>query len=395
MASQAPTHKALWTDVFLNETHKTLAVAARDFARREIAPHARRIDDEHKFPSEIIKSMGELGFMGIMVPEQWGGAGLDTMSYTVALEEISVACASTSVVMSVNNSLACQPILSFGTESQKERFLKPMASGQALGCYCLSEPGSGSDAAAMKTRAVKKGKKWILNGVKNFITNGREANFAVVYAIVDPDKKHKGIGAFIVDSSLKGYSVGKVEDKLGIRGSSTTQIVLENVEVDEDCLLGNENEGFKVAMSTLDGGRIGIACQAVGIARAALEEATLYALERQAFGKPISDLGAIQEHLAKMSTGLDASRLLMRAAAQKKDNKEPYAREAATAKLFASEACMDITTRGIQVLGGYGYTRDYPMERHFRDAKITEIYEGTSEIQRIVIARSLVKEMQS
>jgi butyryl-CoA dehydrogenase len=333
--------------------------------------------------------------MGIMVPEQWGGAGLDTMSYTVALEEISVACASTSVVMSVNNSLACQPILSFGTESQKERFLKPMASGQALGCYCLSEPGSGSDAAAMKTRAVKKGKKWILNGVKNFITNGREANFAVVYAIVDPDKKHKGIGAFIVDSSLKGYSVGKVEDKLGIRGSSTTQIVLENVEVDEDCLLGNENEGFKVAMSTLDGGRIGIACQAVGIARAALEEATLYALERQAFGKPISDLGAIQEHLAKMSTGLDASRLLMRAAAQKKDNKEPYSREAATAKLFASEACMDITTRGIQVLGGYGYTRDYPMERHFRDAKITEIYEGTSEIQRIVIARSLVKEMQS
>jgi butyryl-CoA dehydrogenase len=392
-AAPNPKRNALWSDVFLSDDHKLLAEMARDFARREIEPLAEKIDREHLFPREILRQMGTLGFMGMMVPVEWGGAGLDTLSYVTVLEEISVACASTSVVMSVNNSLACAPLVKFGTAEQKERFLKPMASGEKLGCYCLSEPGSGSDAAAMKTRAVKKGDKWILNGVKNFITNGREADFAIVYAIVDPDKKHKGIGAFVVDAKSKGYSVGKVEDKLGICGSSTTQIVLENVEVPESCLLGSENDGFKVAMSTLDGGRIGIACQAVGIARSALEEATAYSLEREAFGKPIADLGAIQIHLADMATKTDAARLLMRAAASLKDADKPFGKQAAQAKLFASETCMEVSTRGIQVLGGYGYTKDYAMERHFRDAKITEIYEGTSEIQRIVIARSLVKEL--
>jgi butyryl-CoA dehydrogenase len=386
-------YKPLWSDVFLSDEHRAMAEAARDFAQREIAPLAARIDEQHEFPHEIVRQLGQMGYLGIMVDSEWGGAGLDTLAYTAVLEEISVACASTSVIMSVNNSLACHPIQAFGTREQKERFLPALARGEKLGCYCLSEPGSGSDAAAMKTRAVKKGGSWVLNGVKNFITNGREADVAVVYAIVDPSKGARGIGAFIVESDRKGYSVGKVESKLGINGSSTTQIVLENVEVPGENLLGAEDQGFKIAMNTLDGGRIGIAAQAVGIARAALEGAARYALEREAFGRPIAELGAIQEHLARMSTRTDAARLLMRAAAVKKDSKRPFSREAATAKLAASEAAMDVTTRGIQVLGGYGYTKDYPMERHFRDAKITEIYEGTSEIQRIVIARALTKEV--
>jgi butyryl-CoA dehydrogenase len=385
--------KPFLSDAFLTPDHQTLAQSARDFAKKEIAPQAARIDEKHEFPKAIVKQLGELGFLGMMADPEWGGSGLDTLSYSVALEEISAACASTGVIMSVNNSLACHPLNKFGTKEQKEEFLRPLATGQKLGCYCLSEPGSGSDAAAMKTRAVKKGNKWILNGVKNFITNGREAEIAIVYAIVDPDKKHKGIGAFIVPSNSKGYSVGKVENKLGISGSSTTQIVLENVELPEHCLLGSENDGFKIAMNTLDGGRIGIATQAVGIARAAVEEATAYSLVREAFGRPIAELGAIQIHLADMATKLEAARLLTRAAAVRKDAGLSFSREAAQAKLFASEACMEITTRGIQVLGGYGYTKDYAMERHFRDAKITEIYEGTSEIQRIVIARNLVKEL--
>lgn len=388
-----PQKKEIFSDVFLSEDHKLLAETAREFARKEIRPKAEEIDRNHRFPEEIIAQMSELGFMGIMTPAEWGGAGLDTLAYVTVMEEIGVECASTSVVMSVNNSLVCAPLEKYGTNDQKERYLRDLASGKKLGCYCLSEPGSGSDAAAMKTKAEKKNGKWVLNGVKNFITNGAQADVALVYCITDPSAGHRGITCFIVDSNLKGYSVGKVEDKLGITGSSTTQIILENVELDESQMLGAEGEGFKVAMSTLDGGRIGIACQAVGIARAALEEATQYSLEREAFGKPIADLGAIQIHLADMSTKTDAARLLMRAAAVKKDSGVRVSKEAAQAKLFAAEACMEVTTRGIQVLGGYGYTKDYPMERHFRDAKITEIYEGTSEIQRIVIARSLVKEI--
>ncbi len=389
--AQAPTHQAIWSDTFLSEEHLALAQMARDFSRKEVAPVAEKIDREHKFPREIITQLGELGFMGIMIPEKWGGAGLDTLAYVTAMEEIGVSCASTSVIMSVNNSLVCAPIYKFGNDDQKEKYLKQLAPAKKLGCYCLSEPGSGSDASAMKTKAVLKNGKWVLNGVKNFITNGKEAEVAVVFAITDPAAGHRGITCFIVESKQKGYSIGKVEDKLGIAGSSTTQIVLENVEVDESNVLGKVGEGFKVAMSTLDGGRIGIACQAVGIARASLEEAVVYATQREAFGKTIADLGAIQIHLADMSTKTDAARLLMRAAALQKDQGKDFSRAAAEAKLFASETAMEVSTRGIQVLGGYGYTKDYPMERHFRDAKITEIYEGTSEIQRIVIARSLVK----
>lgn len=392
MASQAPTH-SIFSDSFLNEEHNSIVELARNFANKEIRPIAEKIDKEHFYPTAIIQQMSEMGLMGMMVEPKWGGAGMDTLSYVSALEEISVACASTSVVMSVNNSLVCHPIQKFGTELQKEKYLKDLATGKKLGCYCLSEPSTGSDAAAMKTRAVKKGNKWILNGVKNFITNGKEAEVAVVYAIVDPDKGHKGIAAFLVESSMKGYSVGKIEDKLGINGSSTTQIILENVELPEENLLGGENDGFKIAMNTLDGGRIGIATQAIGIGRACLEEALQYSLEREAFGKNIVQHGAIQNYLADMSTNIDAARLLARSAALKKDRGEVYSREAAQAKLFASESCMNAATKGIQILGGYGYMREYSMERHFRDAKITEIYEGTSEIQRLVITSNLVKEI--
>lgn len=382
----------VWSDAFLSPEHVSLAEAARDFANREIRPIAARIDDKHEYPREVVRQMAQMGYLGMMVPPEWDGAGVDALGYVAVLEEISVACASTAVIMSVNNSLACSPLVAFGTDAQKEEFLKPLARGDKIGCYCLSEPGSGSDAAAMKTRAVKKGNKWILNGVKNFITNGREAETAIVYAIIDPAKKHKGIAAFVVDAKSKGYTVAKTEHKLGINGSSTAQIILENVEVPESNLLGAEDEGFKVAMATLDGGRIGIGCQAVGIARACVEEAVKYSLEREAFGRPIAELGAIQIHLADMATKTDAARLLVRAAAHKKDLKQPHSRQAAEAKLFASETCMEVATRGIQVLGGYGYIKEYAMERHFRDAKITEIYEGTSEIQRIVIARNLAKE---
>jgi butyryl-CoA dehydrogenase len=389
------TRSNFWSDIFLAPEHIELAEMARKFAQKEITPKAAEIDSQHRFPSEIISQMAEMGFMGIMVAPEWGGAGLDALSYTTVLEEISVACASTSVIMSVNNSLVCHPIEKYGSKEIKEEFLKDLATGKKLGCYCLSEPGSGSDAAGMKTTAVKKGNKWILNGVKNFITNGKQADVAVVYAIIDPTKKHKGIGAFVVDAKAKGYSVGKVEDKLGINGSSTTQIILENVEVSENALIGKEEDGFKIAMDTLDGGRIGIATQAVGIARAVLEEATLYSLERKAFGQEIAHFGSIQNYLADIATNTDAARLLVRAAAKKKDSGQRYSREASEAKLFAAEKCMESAVKGVQILGGYGYIKEYAMERHFRDAKITEIYEGTSEIQRLVIANSLYKDCTS
>lgn len=385
----------IWSDTFLSEDHIMIAEAARDIAQKEIAPQAATTDKEHRFPREIVSKLSELGFMGISVPTDWDGAGMDTLAYTAAMEEVSVACASTGVIMSVNNSLVCEPILKFGNEQQKEKYLKPLARGEKLGCFALSEPDSGSDAAAMTTKAVKKDGKWILNGVKNWITNGLEADVAIVFALTEPEKKHKGISAFIVENTFKGYQAAKPEDKLGIRGSSTTQILLDDCEVPEENLIGEVNSGFKVAMATLDCGRIGIACQAVGIARASLENALAYSNERKAFGKPINQLGAIQIHLADMSTKIDAARLLIREAALMKDQGKPYGRQSAQAKLYASEVAMEVTTRGIQVLGGFGYTTEYPQERFFRDAKITEIYEGTSEIQRLVISRYLVKELES
>lgn len=364
---------------------------ARDFAQKEVAPKAAELDEKAQFPAVHLKKMAELGFMGMMIPQEWGGAGLDTMSYVLVLEEIAAACASTAVTMSVNNSLYCGPILKFGTEAQKKKYLPPFAGGAKLGAYALSEPGTGSDAANQKTVAKKSGGKYLLNGRKNFITNGPNADAMLVYAMTAPEKKHKGISCFIVEKSFKGFSIGKIEKKLGICASSTSEIVLEDCEVPAENLLGEEGNGFTVAMNTLDSGRIGIGTQAVGIARAAFEHARDYSKEREAFGQPISNFQAIQHFLADMAVKIDASRLLVWRAAWLKDRGIPFTKEAAMAKLHASEAAMWVTTKAVQVLGGYGYVKDYPVERYFRDAKITEIYEGTSEIQRLVIARSVLK----
>ena len=376
-------------DLFLlNETQRMIRESAEDFARREVAPKAAELDQTGRFPKEIIEQLASMGFMGMMVPEQYGGAGLDSMSYAIAMEIISAACASTGVIMSVNNSLVCAPINSYGSEEQKLKYLQPLAQGKKLGCFALSEPGNGSDAAALRTTAVRDGDYYILNGTKNWITNGVEADIALVFVTTDKSKGSKAVATFIVEKGTPGFSVGKLEHKLGIHASSTTQLILENVKVPASNLLGAEGQGFKIAMSTLDGGRIGIAAQAVGIASAALEAAKKFAREREAFGAPIGKLQGIQWHIADMATKVDAARLLLWRAAMKKDIGEKYTRESAMAKLFASEAATWVANKGLQVHGGYGYVKEYPAERHYRDAKITEIYEGTSEIQRIVIGRS-------
>lgn len=373
-------------DVFLlNDAQKLIRSTAQEFVKREVLPKASEIDQTGRFPTEIVKQLGEMGFLGMMVGEQYGGSGLDTLSYAIAMEEVSRGCASTGVIMSVNNSLVCAPLEMFGSEQQKATILKQLASGEKLGCFALSEPGNGSDAAALRTVARKEGDGYVINGTKNFITNGKEADYCVVFATQDASKGSKGITAFVVDTKVPGFSVGKLEDKLGITGSSTAQLHFDNVKVDAASRLGEEGQGFKIAMATLDGGRIGIAGQALGIASAALEAAKKFAMERQAFGAPIAKLQGIQWHIADMATRLDAARLLTWRAAALKDAGERYTREAAMAKLAASEAAMWITTKAIQVHGGYGYVKEYPVERHFRDAKITEIYEGTSEIQRVVI----------
>lgn len=378
-------------DFKLSDEQKMIQNMARDFAQKEVAPKAMELDHKSEFPAIHLKKMAELGLMGMMVPTEFGGSGLDAVSYVLALEEISVACASTAVTMSVNNSLYCGPIVKFGTQAQKEKYVTPFASGQKLGAYALSEPGTGSDAANQKTTAKKVGNKWILNGRKNFITNGPNADAMVVYAMNDPEKKHKGISCFIVEKNFPGFSVGKVEKKLGICASSTSEIVLDNCEVPEENVLGEIGKGFTIAMDTLDNGRIGIATQAVGIARAALEQATSYSKVREAFGQPIADFQAIQHFIADMATQTDAARMLVWRAAWMKDAGLNINREAAMAKLFASEVCGFVTNKAVQIHGGYGYIKEYPVERLFRDAKITEIYEGTSEIQRLVIARSVLK----
>ncbi|MBI1908986.1 MAG: acyl-CoA dehydrogenase [Deltaproteobacteria bacterium] len=375
----------------LTEDQKAIREMVRNFAQKEVAPRAAELDRKSEFPSENLKKMAELGLMGMMIPTEWGGAGLDAISYCLALEEVSAACASTGVTMSVNNSLFCGPVFKFGTTAQKEKYLKSFASGKKLGAYALSEPGTGSDAANQQTTAKRSGNKYLLNGRKNFITNGPHADAMVVYAMTDKEKRHKGISCFIVEKNFKGFAIGKIEKKLGICASSTSEIVLDNCEVPAENLLGKEGEGFAIAMATLDGGRIGIGTQALGISRAAFEAAVAYSKQREAFGQPISQFQAIQHYLADMALKIDASRLLIHRAAWLKDQGQPYSKEAAMAKLHASEAAMWITTKAIQVFGGYGYIKDYPVERHFRDAKITELYEGTSEIQRLVIARSLLK----
>ncbi|MCC7442252.1 MAG: acyl-CoA dehydrogenase family protein [Bdellovibrionales bacterium] len=369
-----------------DESKRLLMEGVSAFARQEVAAKAAEIDRNGRFPSELVKQMGEMGLMGIMVPEEWGGAGMDAVSYAMAMEEIAAACASTAVVMSVNNSLVCMPILAYGTVDQKERFLRPLAEGKKLGCFALSEPGHGSDPAGLECAATKVPGGYRIKGSKNWISNGREADLCLLFATMDRAKNHKGICAFIVDTKTEGFQVSKLEDKLGICGSSTAQLFFDDVFVADGDLLGKEGEGFKIAMSTLDGGRIGIAAQALGIGRCAFEAAKRFAKEREQFGAPLSRLQAIQFYIADMAVRLQSARLLTWQAAKLKAEGQPYTKAAAMAKLAASEAAMWTANKSIQVHGGYGYTKEYVPERNYRDAKVTEIYEGTSEIQRIVIA---------
>ena len=376
----------------LTDEHKMIRDTAREFAQKEIAPIAAEFDESGDFPLATIARMGKLGLMGIEVPEEYGGAGMDTLSYVLALEEICKVDAAHGVVMSVNNSLFCHGILRFGTEDQKRKFMTPVASGTAIGAYSLTEPMSGSDAGAMRSRAHAEGDHYVLNGRKSWVTSGPVADFVVVFMMTAPEAKHKGITAFLVDAKLPGFVRGKKEPKLGIRASATCELVFENCRVPADCRLGAEGDGFKIAMSVLDAGRIGIAAQALGIAEAAYEASRRYAAERQAFGQPIGAFQGTGFKLADMKTRIEASRLLLYNAAMAKEQAKKtngrYTIEASMAKLFASETAMYVAHQAVQIHGGLGYSKELPVERYFRDAKITEIYEGTSEIQRLVISRS-------
>jgi len=379
-------------DLALSEEQTLAQRTAHEFASEKVLPRAHEIDELGKVPPELIAEMASLGFLGIYVPDTWGGAGLDALSYALVTEEINRACASTGVIMSSHVSLVVDPLLHFGSDAQKERFLRPLATGAKLGCFALSEPASGSDAAAMRTSAKRDGDAWVLNGTKNFITNGASADVALVFAQTDPGARHRGIAAFVVEKGTPGFSVGKLEHKLGIRGSDTAQLVFQECRVPAANLLGEAGAGFKIALSTLDGGRISIAAQAVGIARACLEDSLAYAKEREAFGKKIVEFQAIQWKLADMATEIDAARLLVWRAATLKDRGEDHILAAAQAKLFASDVAVRAARECVQIFGGYGYLTDFPAERHYRDAKITEIYEGTSEIMNLVIAEEILKE---
>ncbi|MBU2445026.1 MAG: acyl-CoA dehydrogenase [Bacteroidetes bacterium] len=378
-------------DFAFTEEQLMIKQTAKDFAESEIAPSAVERDIKAEFPYEIVKKMGELGFMGMMVPPEWGGAGMDTISYVLAMEEISKVDASVGVIMSVNNSLVCYGLNDYGTNEQKEKYLKPLAQGNLLGAFALSEPEAGSDATNQHTTADKDGDDWILDGTKNWITNGQTANVFLIVAQTNRELRHKGISTFIVDKGTPGFEHGKKEDKLGIRSSDTCSLSFTNCRVPNANLIGGEGKGFNFAMNTLNGGRIGIAAQALGIAQASLEASLKYAKERKAFDKPIANLQAIQFKLADMSTKIEAARLLTLNAASLKDKNENYIQASAMAKLYASRVAMECADEAIQIHGGYGYVREYLVERYLRDAKITEIYEGTSEIQRIVIARSLLQ----
>jgi butyryl-CoA dehydrogenase len=375
----------------LTQEQEMLQRTARDFAVREVEPKARLLDHSGDWPTDLVKRMGELGLMGIAIEEEHGGAGFDHVGYALAMEEVSRACASVGVIMSVNNSLACDPIHRHGSEIQKRQFLKPMASGKLLGCFGLTEPMSGSDAGTMATFAQRDGESWVLNGSKNFITNGPYAGLIIVFAMSKKDIGHRGITAFIVPTDTPGFVRGKVDEKLGIHAAQSCTVFFDNCRVPDAYRLGAEGDGFKVAMSTLDGGRIGIASQALGIARAAYEKALAYSKERKAFGSPIADKQAIQFMLADMATEIDAARLLIHRAAFMKDKKLRHSKESAMAKLYASEMATRVTHKALQIHGGLGYTHECDAERHYRDARITEIYEGTSEIMRIVISSSVLK----
>ena len=375
----------------LTEEHLAVQQAARDFAQTELLPGVIERDEHQKFPAEQIKKMGELGFMAMMVDPKWGGGGMDTLSYVLAMEEISKIDASASVCMSVNNSLVCWGLETFGSEDQKERYLRPLATGAAIGAFCLSEPEAGSDATSQQTTAFDQGDHYLLNGTKNWITNGNSASYYLVIAQTDVEKGHKGINAFIVDKSWEGVTVGKKEDKLGIRGSDTHSIMFQDVKVPKENRIGEDGFGFKFAMKVLSGGRIGIAAQALGIASGAYELALKYSKERKAFGKEIMHHQAIAFKLADMATEIEAARMLCLKAAWLKDQHLNYDRASAMAKLFASETAMKTTVEAVQVHGGYGFVKEYHVERLMRDAKITQIYEGTSEIQRVVISRDVLK----
>ena len=374
----------------LSEEHRLVQRTVREWATARLLPLAAEMDRSSRYPPELIRELGDLGLMGVFIPEAYGGGGMDTISYCIVMEEIARAEAAVSAVLSVNNSLVCYPILSFGDDRQKRQYLPDLARGRKIGCYCLTEPTAGSDAGSLAATARDAGDHWVLNGTKIFVTNGVEANVLIVYARTEADPGSRGISALIAEKGDPGLSVGKVEHKLGIRASSTCEIVLDECRIPKDRLLGQRGRGFSIALTTLDGGRIGIASQALGIARAAMEDATAYAKERRQFGRPIAAFQGTQWKIADMATRIQAGRLLAYRAAWLRDQGRRHTREASMAKLFASETAMWVATQAVQVFGGYGYIQEYPAERHFRDAKITEIYEGTSEVQRMVIARQIL-----
>ncbi len=369
-----------------------LQKTARDFGEEHLVPGVIERDEKGEMPKEQVKMMSELGFLGMMIPEEWNGAGMDAVSYVIAMEEICRADASAGVIMSVNNSLVCQIFMDWANDFQREKYLKKLAPGEWLGAFSLSEPQSGSDASNMRTFAEKDGDSYVLNGTKNWVTNGISSDVVIVFAVTTKGIGYKGVSAFIVEKGIPGFSVGKKEDKLGIRGSDTCELYFEDCRVPVENLIGNEGDGFRIAMKTLNGGRIGIAAQALGIAQAALDKSIEYAKERKQFGKPIANFGAVQSKLANMAINIDASRLLILKAAKLKDDHKPYAKEAAMAKQFASQTAVDASRECVQIYGGYGYMQEFGVERLMRDAKITQIYEGTSEIQELVIARALLEE---
>ncbi len=375
----------------LSEEQQLLQKSVREFAEAEVRPLAKENDETGKFPRGLFQKAAELGLTGVAIPEAEGGAGMDHISYAIVVEEISRVCASTGVILSVQNSLYCDPIHRFGTDEQKKKFLLPFARGEKIGCYALTEPQAGSNAAALATKAVRKGDTYVINGTKAWITNGGAADAAIVYVNTQPEKGEKGITALVVEKGMPGFAVGKEEKKLGIHATACTELSFSDCEVSAGNRIGAEGEGYKVALSTLDGGRIGIAAQATGIAQGAFEAALSYAQQRQAFGHPIADFQAIQFMLADMATEIDAARLLLRRAAWKQDSGARFSMEAAIAKLFASEMSTRVAHQAMQIHGGYGYSSEYPVERAYRDARITEIYEGTSEIQRLVIAAWVLK----
>jgi butyryl-CoA dehydrogenase len=378
-------------DFSLTEEQRILKETVRDFAQTEIRPHALEWDKTCEFPHDVIKKAAQMGLMGIFIPVEYGGSGMDTLAYVLALEEICKACAGVGVVISVNNSLVCDPIFHFGTEEQKKRYLTPLAKGEMLGCFALTEPGAGSDPAGMLTQAVKEGDCYVINGTKLFVTNGGHAQATITFAVTDKERGSKGLSAFIVDRGTPGFSVSKEEDKMGIRASDTAELVFENCRIPQENLLGKEGDGLKIALVTLNSGRIGIATQAIGIAQACLEECIKYSKERTQFGEPIANFQAIRWMLSDMATEIEAARMLTFKAAYLKDKGVRYVREASEAKLYASEMANRAAYKAVQIFGGYGYIKEYSVEKYYRDARITTLYEGTSEIQRLVIARELLK----